>query len=89
MLHLGDAREILPQTLKHLGSLVVFIHDSLHTYEHMKFEYEQAYPYLRPGGILLSDDALWNSVCSEFARNEVPSSARVLRGIGILQKQTQ
>jgi predicted O-methyltransferase YrrM len=89
MLHLGDAREILPQVLKHLGSLDVFIHDSLHTYEHMKFEYEQAYPYLRPGGILVSDDALWNSAFSEFARNVVPSSARVIRGIGILQKQTQ
>ncbi|MFZ0738907.1 MAG: class I SAM-dependent methyltransferase [Candidatus Acidiferrales bacterium] len=88
-LHLGDAHEILPQVLAHLGSLDVFIHDSLHTYEHMKFEYEQAYPHLRPGGILISDDALWNPAFSEFARSVVAPSARVIRGIGILQKQTQ
>lgn len=40
-LRLGDARELLPRMLAELKSLDVFIHDSLHTYDHMKFEYEQ------------------------------------------------
>ena len=26
----------------------------------MMWEFEAAYPYLRPGGLLFADDALWN-----------------------------
>jgi predicted O-methyltransferase YrrM len=85
-LNLGDARELLPRVLKDLDSLDIFIHDSLHTYEHMKFEYEQAYPHLRHGGILISDDALWNSAFSEFAHKVAATEADVIRGIGILRK---
>jgi predicted O-methyltransferase YrrM len=85
-LHLGDARELLPRMLKDLNSLDIFIHDSLHSYDHMKFEYEQAYPYLRDGGILISDDALWNQAFAEFAQRVRAPMARVLRGIGVLQK---
>lgn len=88
-LHLGDARELLPLILANVGSLDVFIHDSLHTYEHMKFEYEQAYPRIRCGGILISDDALWNPAFAEFARTVAAPSTRVIRGIGILQKPTR
>ena len=85
-LRLGDARALLPPTLAELKSLDVFIHDSLHTYEHMKFEYEQAYPYLRDGGIVISDDALWNSAFPEFAASTRAPLARILRGIGFLRK---
>lgn len=88
-LRLGDAREILPLVLEHIGPLDVFIHDSLHTYEHMKFEYEQAYPRIRSGGILISDDVLWNPAFSEFARNVMAPAVRVIRGVGVLQKTTQ
>ena len=85
-LHLGDARELLPDVLAELKSLDVFIHDSLHTYDHMKFEYEQAYPYLRGGGILISDDALWNAAFPEFRDTVRAPLARILRGIGFLRK---
>jgi len=53
---LGDAREELPVLLSALGAIDVFFHDSLHTEEHMMFEYETAWPYLRKDGYLLSDD---------------------------------
>jgi len=53
---LGDAREQLPPLLSALGAIDVFYHDSLHTEEHMLFEYQAAWPYLREGGYLLSDD---------------------------------
>jgi predicted O-methyltransferase YrrM len=85
--HLGDARELLPSVLAELKSLDVFIHDSMHTYEHMKFEYEQAYPYLRQDGILISDDALWNPAFKEFADKVGTPMARVLRGVGFLIKR--
>jgi predicted O-methyltransferase YrrM len=55
-LELGDARELLPPLLERLGSLDVFFHDSLHTRDHMLFEFECAWPRIRRGGVLLSDD---------------------------------
>jgi len=84
-LHVGDSREALPPLLRRFSQIDVFIHDSLHTYEHMMFEFEQAYPRLRPGGVLIADDALWNPSFSEFSRS-VGGRASVIRGVGVLQK---
>lgn len=68
-LHLGDARELLPKVLSEIGSPDLFIHDSLHTYDHMMFEFQTAWPFLKTGGILLSDDSDWNSAFPEFAQS--------------------
>ncbi len=84
----GDSREILPKLLAELKSIDVFIHDSLHTYEHMIWEFRQAYPYLRSGGLLLSDDAAWNSAFADFAREAGAPRACILRGVGFLAKPT-
>lgn len=83
---IGDSREQLPMLLNDLRSIDVFVHDSLHTYDHMLFEYRTAYPYLRPDGLLLSDDALWNQAFPEFTREAGVSQARILRGVGFLKK---
>jgi predicted O-methyltransferase YrrM len=83
---IGDSREILPKLLAELGPIDVFIHDSLHTYEHMLWEYRAAYPSLCNGGLLFSDDALWNSAFMDFAREIAAPHARILRGVGFLQK---
>lgn len=53
---LGDARKELPDLLAKLGVIDIFIHDSLHTEKHMMWEYETAWPFLKPGGVLLSHD---------------------------------
>lgn len=66
-LHLGDAKILLPKLLQTVGPIDMFIHDSLHTYEHMLFEFRTAWPYLKVGGILLSDDTDWNRAFPEFA----------------------
>jgi len=65
--HLGDARELLPKLLQELGAVDMFIHDSLHTHDHMLFEYQTAWPHIRAGGILLSDDTDFNAAFPEFA----------------------
>jgi len=88
-LHLGDARQILPQLVRELPSLDLFTHDSLHTYEHMKFEFEQVFPFLRPGGILIADDALWNEAFWDFARAKMVRNAQILHGVGVLRKEMQ
>lgn len=85
-LHWGDSRRLVPDLLNELGTIDIFIHDSLHTYEHMKFEYEQAYPHLRRGGVLISDDALWNRAFGDFAGQAHPAASQILRGIGIMKK---
>jgi hypothetical protein len=84
--HLGDAREILPNLLAQLGNIGIFIHDSLHTYNHMIWEFETAYPNLLPGGLLFSDDALWNTAFHDFAQDVGAPEARILRGVGFLRK---
>jgi len=84
--HLGDARDILPGLLKHLGKIGIFIHDSLHTYDHMMWEFDTAYPYLLSGGLLISDDALWNNSFYDFARKTSAPEVQIMRGVGFLRK---
>src|ERR1039458_6837401 len=81
-LHIGDSAGILPSLLQELGEVDIFIHDSLHTYEYMKFEFQLAGPHIRRGGLLFADDALWNSAFSEFAQGVKSPSAAIIRGVG-------
>ena len=66
-LHLGDAKELLPALLPTLGPLDIFTHDSLHSYDHMMFEFRTAWPHLRDGGVLCSDDIDANRSFVDFA----------------------
>jgi predicted O-methyltransferase YrrM len=85
-LHIGDAVSVLPKLFEKLGEVDMFIHDSLHTYEHMKFELELAYPHTRKGGLLLADDALWNSAFVEVAQAVSSPASRIIRGVGMMKK---
>jgi len=85
-IHVGDAREILPHLLSQLGTVGMFIHDSHHTYDHMMWEFETAYPKLQHGGLLVSDDAFWNNSFYDFARKTHAGEAQILRGVGFLRK---
>lgn len=69
-LQLGDARELLPPLLEQHKPIDVFFHDSLHTFEHQMFEYQVAWPVLRKGGLLLSDDIFWSDAFSRFCREQ-------------------
>jgi predicted O-methyltransferase YrrM len=70
-LQLGDTWVLLPELLQSLDRLDLFLHDSDHSYEAMLFEFEQAYPKLEPGGLLLSDDthlhAAWDDFCAKHS----------------------
>jgi predicted O-methyltransferase YrrM len=67
-LRIGRSSELLKPLLNELGSIDVFLHDSLHTYDNMLFEYRTAWPFLRPGGLFLSHDIGRNSAFFDFAR---------------------
>lgn len=64
----GKSKEILPNLLKELGSVDVFLHDSHHTYENMMFEYSAAWDYLPREGLLLSHDTDCNNAFRDFSR---------------------
>jgi len=83
---IGDSKILLPKLLEELGSIDVFIHDSLHVYDHMLWEYRAAYPYIRPGGLLFSDDALWNKAFPEFVAEVHGKKHAIVRGVGFLKK---
>jgi predicted O-methyltransferase YrrM len=82
----GDATVELPRLLEKLGQIDVFFHDSLHTYEHMMFEFEASWPRLRPGGILLSHDVVWNSAWREFAARQGVSTQSIYHSLGMMRK---
>jgi predicted O-methyltransferase YrrM len=69
-LHLGDSKELLPSLLTQYGKIDVFLHDSLHTYEHQSFEYRTVWPHVVEGGLLLSDDIFWSAAFHHFARSK-------------------
>ena len=69
-LHFGDSRVLLPPLLKQYGKIDIFLHDSLHTFEHQRFEYETAYPHIAQGGLLLSDDIFWSAAFHQFTRKK-------------------
>jgi predicted O-methyltransferase YrrM len=66
-LHRGMSARLLRPLLKQLGSIDLFVHDSLHTYRNMRDEFATAWPYLRPGGVLVSDDVEGNVAFLELA----------------------
>lgn len=85
-LHLGDARILLPEVLKETGQIDIFIHDSLHSYEHMLFEFTTAWPHLGKAGILLSDDTDWNDAFEVFSREVRRTPTYFNYRVGALRK---
>lgn len=66
-LELGPSRTTLPKVVAVAGPLDVFLHDSDHTYPTQLHEYRTAWPRLRAGGVLLSDD-VQNEAFLDFAQ---------------------
>lgn len=65
---IGDSRRELPTLLRRLKAIDFFHHDSAHTFDHMRWEYETAFRRLRPGGVLSSDDVLVSHSLRELRR---------------------
>jgi hypothetical protein len=69
----GSSRRRLPGLLETLGSIDLFIHDSLHSHRNMSFELAEAWRALRPGGFLLADDVHRNSAFVQCAGRVRPA----------------
>ena len=63
---LGSSSQKLIEVLNSLEKIDIFLHDSLHTYENMSYEFETSWPYLTKNGFLLSDDIIDNNAFHDF-----------------------
>lgn len=79
-LRLGPSRKQLPRVLEQAKRVDVFLHDADHLYASQLREYRTAWPYVRQGGLLLSDDVWVSAAFDEFA-DEVGRERTVLRGV--------
>jgi predicted O-methyltransferase YrrM len=77
-LHRGSSNRVLPPLLERLGTIDLFVHDSLHTRRNMNREFEAAWPRLRPGGIIFADDVERNPAFADLRRRD-PSLWLVVR----------
>ena len=64
---IGRSSDELQKLLIYLGEIDMFLHDSEHSYENMRFEYETAWEYIIGGGLLLSHDITRNMAFRSFA----------------------
>lgn len=70
-LRVGTSQERFPELLKERADpLDLFLHDSLHKYPTMRWEYESAWPRIPPGGFLASHDVHANVAWPEFVGRE-------------------
>lgn len=83
---LGDSKEVVPKMLSEVKIVDIFMHDSLHTYEHMSFEFRTAWEYLREGGVLITDDIDQNRSFEDFIKWKNPSRIATFGLLGVLRK---
>jgi len=85
-LRVGLSENILPTVIEPID---IFMHDSLHTYDHMYFEYEWALWNLREGGWILSHDIGHNNSFFDFVKKHnlkwylVETAAPARFGLGV------
>jgi len=87
-LNIGDSKDLLKPLLNKIGKIDCFIHDSLHTYDHMIWEFTTAWKYLRPQGLFLSHDVGRNEAFFDFMQAvSIPwTDYRVFHVLGAFQK---
>ena len=82
-LRVGDSQLLLPRLVEELPSIDLFLHDDLHTPEHLAFELETIRPKLSPGAPVLADNTQWTGDAADRFASAV--GARLSRrGIGDL-----
>lgn len=67
-LRTGPSQQILPQVLEELVEIDLFQHDSRHSYSNQLREYQTAWPFIKPSGMLVSDDVS-NDALYDATRN--------------------
>jgi hypothetical protein len=64
----GTSRQRLPKVLEGLGEIGLFVHESRHTEENVRFELDRAWGALQPSGAVFADDIDTNWGFHSFTR---------------------
>lgn len=86
---LGKSNEKLLDEFKKIENVDIFVHDSLHSYKNMTFEFNCAINNIKNNGIIISDDILDNDAFYDFIKNkEIMNSVIKVgnKGLGFIQK---
>jgi hypothetical protein len=78
-LHRGAVRRVLPGLLASLGEVNMFVHDSLHTYSTMSFEFSMVGRYLAKDAVVIADDVAGNMAFSLWLKNAKARFSAVVR----------
>ena len=81
-LQLGDSRKILPKILNELKGCDLFLHDSDHSYDHMTWEFETVWPFLKQA--LLADDINTNNAFDYFSKKHDCRSLKISKRMGMM-----
>jgi Methyltransferase domain len=65
----GSSRQRLPQLVRGLPHVELFVHDSLHTARNTRFEMDCVSKVMSPGGVMLVDDISTHRGFATFARD--------------------
>lgn len=82
----GSSAEHLPRLLEREAPVDIFLHDSEHSYANMMFEYSSAWPRLRGGGLLLTDDAGLTFAFRDFAARTGAPRLVLADKLGVMKK---
>lgn len=63
----GSSRRRLPGLLRKLGSIDLFVHDSMHTERNLRFEFDHVWPVLSDAGAMVADDVDYNRGLQSFS----------------------
>lgn len=77
-LYRGTSKRRLAEVLFQASPVDIFIHDSLHTYRNMRYEFQSVAPHLAPSGFVIADDIHNNAAFEEWSESpEVTHSMTV------------
>lgn len=82
---IGDSQEKLPELLHSIKNVDIFLHDSLHTDEHVLMEFETVLPYVSNNSVLLCDDVneYWSLAFIRFCESKKIPYIRFNNRLGI------
>ncbi len=75
----GKSTDRLAPLLEEVGAIDLFFHDSQHTYETMIWEFQNAWPAIKKGGVLIAHNTNKNEAFSDFGKS-VGIKTRLLNG---------
>jgi hypothetical protein len=84
-LEIGKSVDKLPYLLNKFQDTDIFIHDSLHTYQNMMFEFNITFEKIKKNGMIVSDDILSNDAFYNFVTEKKLKNfiIKVDEGVGL------